>query len=306
MRSRKVSMVETPKPRTHLLSRFIMTTFIVLVILYVAGFVMVRTAGFASFVEERLEMDLGMPVRVAQTRAAWNLDLIVEGIESVPPGEKLSEPGIVCDQAVMRWTLKGLIRPDLPPVHRVELEGLRIAFVPDAEGGWAPAALSGIADWLAGHLGVRIEQPQPQSEKDPAGKGGGKLRSRKDREARHYEKMSARLRDAAVEWKDEEGDVMAGADGINLDVTPVEFPNRTMRHFLLQIAGLRTGDGSSGTDLHLELLQTEGQALILGFQVERRGAASTGGGTAKAVPGPTSNEEVTEFIRDSLQDALDP
>ena len=256
--------------------RAIRTIFVVLCILYVAVLIAARTAGFRDLVAERLERRLGMPIRIKTSHVNWRFDTTLGGF-ATESSKKSNEGSVRAKQVRLAWSVAGVLGGKGPALRSVELDDAAIVFAAKPGEAWAPAALAPLGDFLAKWLELDIDHPA-------AGGAGGKKDSEEaeevaaapDVEPPNVDKISVRMTGGRISWRESDKDV-ASVDGIELTSTPVELPNRRLIHRNLRVAHVANRAGPSMRNLHLEILETGDQRLVLVFNVERLSSSGHAG-----------------------------
>lgn len=140
------------------LRRFVITLLVLALMIYVAGFFLVRTEGFRYMVQERLTEAFGLSVTVGHT--AWLPDgtLVLEDV--VTAGFDGGAGGMVtgwqCDRVRLQWHIWDALMPGRGVLRRIEVLGGRVQFGADASDagfdGGSRFAFAGdvalLAEWL--------------------------------------------------------------------------------------------------------------------------------------------------------------
>ncbi len=258
-----------PPPRSNplvLAWRFVQTTLLILVILYVAALVISHTSGFRALAEERLGRALHAKIRVGKSHLTPGLDVVLGEL-------KLEETGVVvraraeCARAVMRWHLPRPLGSGALP--EIQLQGARISMAWQGDA-WHPRAFAEAADGVAKWMNI----PLPAKPKT-----AGRARDRMDdfMPAAADEKPSWRgprvrvaLEDGEVTWWTDRPEPVAAVTGLRLAVTPLEAPDRPMMHYLLEAREVSARGEILAAPLRLESLDTGDQRLMLEMMAGQR------------------------------------
>ena len=71
------------------------------------------------------------------------------------------------------------------------------------------------------------------------------------------------MRDGLLLWVDAEGQEMARAEGVSIDLTPLKLPSREAVHILLMVDRVFVSGRSTASRLRVELLRSEGVDTLL-------------------------------------------
>ena len=213
---------EGPRPMSPL-NRFLLTAGGVAGIVLVTGYFAVRTDGGRSFIEERLEKRLGMPVTIRETSVGWPYDLVMEDVATTGG----ADAGAFRVQTLrVGWRIGAGVRIAM---DRPELDLVR-----NVEGGWVPARFAKLG-----------ELPQ-QGIRDISRLTAG-----------FRKKTVLKLRDGRIRWTNAEGITLADAEGVRLDIAPIRLPSRRMIHHALGVYSGMGVDGLRFHDLEREWLADE-------------------------------------------------
>ena len=183
------------------LSRLLGMVIVVAVIVAVASYFAVRTAGFRDVVKGRLEHYLGQEVQVGETGMGWPFDLVVKDVatsgfgEPGVPGVRVAELRIGLGLCT-RWRV-ALHRPDL-------------TLTTTAQGEWRPSPFRRLGD-LPTRTVVDVS-----------------------RLAEGFrERIRLRITDGSVRWVDAEGTETASASGVDVRIERVRIPDETAFYYRL-------------------------------------------------------------------------
>ncbi len=248
----------------------IRTLLIVGVILYITGLFVGRTDGFASLVAQRVENVLGMPVRIGSTKltAAYGLkirDLVSEGTR------RESSPGIRASRVSIEWRWSDLWRRGRVGIAHLELEKPVVVFAEQEKGGWAPAPLADVGEFLLKQMQFSLPvRGQTRADAAPAAE---KAETQGKRNREKYEltagltklDMTVSIRRGDVVWWTGGGAPAASIEGVDLFVTPLHLPGRELTHYLLKVDRAASTAGPGMRDLTIELLDMADQQVVLRF-----------------------------------------
>jgi hypothetical protein len=295
----RVSVVTEPGPRTHFVTRFISTTFILGLVGYVALYLAARTDGFRSFAQDYLGERLGVPVHIGKARATPALNVFFENLTSLRSNDEVAA-SFRADRVDLRWSLANGFRPEKPILREVEIKGLTISFAPAAAGGWEPAAFEPLAVRLAEWSGFEVEAP-PAADLASAAEPEEKDTTRRIGPA-FWDGCSVLIRDSRMLWWGRGGEEQAFAEGVEFESTPIAVPSRDLQHFRLSIESARASNGRRLKDYDFELLRTGSHNIVLacGGDVGMRPAGTVG--TAPPAAGPDSAANAPQLIEGGAGD----
>lgn len=271
-KQRKSFIEDEPEPaaaKGHLIVRFTMTTLIMVAVIYVGLFLVFRTNGFLSYVEEKLSERLGLTMRVQKVSSDLRLNILIYGVVSEGV-ERKGEAGIKAEKMKITWSLAGLVRPGRHAVSGIELEKGRLSMAPDDTGAWAPAVLGDMGSRMAKWGGFEL---QKKAAKPAAGStgvtnaGSGEVKVAEKPEV--TEDLRVKISGGSVLWWDGQGKELAHIEGLHLSRTPVVLPNRQLVHYIMGFdeAAVVNG-GRQFNRLNVELLVTEKRTMVLDFTTD--------------------------------------
>lgn len=252
------------------------TTFVLMMIAYMAGLVIGRTDGFRSIVAERLGELLGQPVKVERVSLGLSYALTVEGI--VTEGtRRLNSPGVRIGRlrAAPRWS--DVWRRGRVGLAQLEIEKAALVFERDEEGRWAPEALAGYAELLAKQLHFSFPPPEavfaaPAAARDASGEQSrNRRRSARPLLAAPDPSTPApriAVRRGEIAWWVDNSAPFASVEGLAVSMTPLEAPGRRMIHYRIDVKRAASRGGQALRDASLELLDIGDQRLVLRFTAE--------------------------------------
>ena len=146
-----------------LIPHVLMVVVLLAAIAYASALLAAHTDGFRSYVQDRLEKAVGMPLRVGRIRATPALTLILETVTG-PEQLVAGMPGLQADRVVLEWNFGGFFRRDTSNLSRVELRNLYLSLSVDEKGQWQPASVAAFAARLCGWLGASVAESAGESE----------------------------------------------------------------------------------------------------------------------------------------------
>ena len=279
----RVDEAPPPPPHRFSLIGFVKTTLAVLAVAYVAAYLASRTRGFRSYLEGFLEDRLGMPVQIGGARATWQLDVVLREVES----RGASQPGAAgfsAEEAVFRWSPVRFGKRRLGSArYTLEVVRGRLSFAPGESGGWEPAVFDKVRSWLekwAGFSVPRVKEAVPAVAAKPEAEGEGGAKPPVRLKPDFWERMNLSITEGDVVWWGRDGALIASAEGVELQVTPVRLPKRRMVHYLLTAETAQPAPGRSVQNLTLELLRAGSNEIVLAYAGEWQ----------KVLPGDSSSD----------------
>ncbi len=246
-----------------------------LAILYVAGQVMARTAGFRDLVGQRLEARLGLPVKIEGSSVNWRFDLTLDSLVTEGTKRKNS-PGLRARRVHLAWSFRDLWRRGIT-LRAVELDRCAVVFGRAVDGGWTPREFQPLSDVLGQWLEFDLRAPARDT-----GQAGGKESAREPDAGREGRSWRDQVKDsgtrltldqAEVTWWGDGDTPLATVEGIGLNVTPVRVPGRELTHVKLEVRQAVAQSGDVVRNLHVELLDIGSKQMVLGFEAERQAPA---------------------------------
>ncbi|MFH0881117.1 MAG: hypothetical protein V2A34_15505, partial [Lentisphaerota bacterium] len=221
---------EAPAPRHSVTAVVVWTTLVVMIILYGGFFFMTRTDGFRSYLAEYFTDRLGMPVKIggSQSGLAMNITLS-DFVAGDTNGTSLA--GVKIGKAELRWAFRNLFHPGVSAITSLDLDYCQISFGMNEKGVWEPAALGQLSSLLDRWSGGRINPSGEQKKEEES--GGETAPAEKKGLSLSLDRMPIKVSNSRVIWWGAQREEMAFIDGLNLTVTPVALPNRSMKHYHL-------------------------------------------------------------------------
>jgi hypothetical protein len=221
--------VVTSGGRSGTIFRFLVISFILLVIILTAGWFAVRSDGCRDLIESQLSKQLGLKVTIEQSRIGWPYVLVLENVRT-PDFEAAGTPGfsvveVRLGRRLREWSL--ILRQ---PILRVKEE---------TPGSWEPAALARLADLNNARIADLVRATD-----------GVRSKSR------------LKLRGGALAWLNADGAEIAGVRDVDFTLLPVRLGERRLHYYNLNIY---RADGialAQGRDLHWEWLTTRELEVI--------------------------------------------
>lgn len=310
--------------RGHFIVRVTMTTLIMAAVVYVGLFLVFRTNGFLSYVEEKLSERLNMAIRVRKVSSDLRLNILIYGVAS-EGGERKGEPGFMAEKVKIIWSLAGLVRPGRHAMSGIEMEKGRLSMAPGDAGEWEPAVLGDLSSRLAKWGGF---DSQKKTAPRPAGSivvtnaangetGTGLTAGGSDA----FEDVRVKITGGSIVWWDGQGKDLARIDGLHLSRTPVALPNRRLVHYIMGFDKALVVDGGRQFNrLNVELLVTEKRTMVLDFSTDWKPGSHSGRGLKKSVSEKTesrspeqdlmsltetedTSERLATFLRESTGEA---
>jgi hypothetical protein len=207
------------------LSRFVITVLVIAAILMVTLVFAVKTEGGRSFVQSWLARQLGMELTIDGARIGFPFALVIEDVVS-----KAAEPGgkpILKAQEIS-------IAPGMRGGWELSIRRGALNLMKTDSGDWNPAIFSRLGDVASRNI----------AEVSRVMRNVGK-------------NMSLHISESTINWMSSSGAIIAGVNGLALDVTPIELPSRHMQHFRLSVYSAHDADGLIVNDIEREWLSCD-------------------------------------------------
>lgn len=265
-------MTEEIPDTDHPARGFIVGVVLLAAIAYAGLYAAFRMNGFRTYVEERLEARLGLPVAIQKVYGTAGLNLVMEQVAS-SESDKLGRPGFRAREVRIEWSLRGLVTPKRPMVTRLVLDHPVMAFAPREEGGWAPVALERLGTWLAewGGFQQAAAAPAPatgEADSPTTTASTQDVAKAETLSASFWEQIDLEVEGGRLTWWDGAGNELAGAEGVRLLVTHVELPTRPLTHYYLSLDDGRLGPNRPVRQFTFEMLKAGDQQIILGLAAD--------------------------------------
>lgn len=252
----------------RLFFRFFNTLLVLSIIAYGAVRAMTFTAGFKSLIEEQVLARFDLPVTIGKVRSNWSCDLEFSDVATTNVSD-VATGGIRAQRIDLEWSLADLLRGRPWDLRRIGVAGCTITFVA-RDGAWDPAALAPLSSWLAKWLEVGLPAP---SNTVPVATTNSNVKA--TAEAARVDRWSNTVfsvRDMTLKWMIGATGEVSSAEGVWVDVAPLQVPDRKFRYYHLKLNVARSPDGSTIRNVDLELLDTGDQQVVLGLKAERQKA----------------------------------
>lgn len=242
------------------------------VILYGAAQIMARTAGFRDLVGQQLEARLGLPVKIEDSRVNARFDLTLENV--VTEGTKRPDsPGLRAKRMYFAWSLADWLRGGLG-VRAVDLEGCKVVLRRDDSGGWAPREFQPLSDvlgkWLEFDLAPATNATARADQEAATNGYPAKAKSDAWQDKIRAARVRFSLTRGEVIWWSGGSAELASVKGVDLHVTPVEVPGRSLTHLRLTVDQAISEKGERVSDVQVELLDAGDRQFVLGFEAARQ------------------------------------
>ncbi|NCA83585.1 MAG: hypothetical protein EOM72_12750 [Opitutae bacterium] len=234
---------------------------LLLLLVYGALQLFVRTGFFRARVEAELSRLTGMEMRAGRIRATESLNLRIRDVISVS-----KDAGLEARTVRIRWRL---FRPQgVSMLESVRVDGLAVTFAPDEEGVVQPAFLGRVSRMVLDSAGASLPDAAgamaPPDADSPA--AGGDF----------PEKMGGpvEIRWASARWQDAAGNLLASVSNLELIWVAMALPNGgRVSHLDCRAAEVKVVNGPRITGLHVELLDAGGRRFLMDLDASDWGAA---------------------------------
>ncbi|MFH0908581.1 MAG: hypothetical protein V1929_07455 [bacterium] len=254
----------------RLFFRFFNTLLVLAVIVYGAARAMTFTAGFKNLVEEQILAKFDLPVTIGRVRSNWSCDLEFSDVVSTNMGD-VATGGFRAQRIDLEWSLADALRGRAWNLRKVGVMGCTITFVA-RDGAWEPAALAPLLSWLARWLEVSF--PASSNAASAATTNADVNAAAVAVRADGWSKAVFSVRDMTLTWTIGGTGELATAEGVWIDVAPIQVPDREFRYYHLKLTAARAPDGTTIRNVDLEILDTGDQQVVLGFKAERQKAGN--------------------------------
>lgn len=245
--------------------RFMFKVLLLVAIIYAGLQILVRTDFFQSRVEDELSRLAGMEVRVGRIRAAESLNLRIHDAVGVS-----DVAGIEVHYARLRWRF---FRPwGTPMLQSLRVDGMSLTIAPDAQGVLQPRFLGALSQKLFEGIGI----PMPQAAQTAGAKtSGGSERGGKElRPPFEWLQGPMILRGVNIRWNDDEGNLLASVNGLDLMWSTMVTPNGgRVSHVECRAAEINIVKGPKINGLHLELVEADGKRFLVALNAVDWGTA---------------------------------
>ncbi len=225
-----------------------------------------RTGGFRSLAEERLSAAVGMPVKIGNSYARWNLDLVFENVRTVDNG-RANQPGIRVRRLELDWTFAKSLKAAHWMPTRISMEDGSITFATTVTGQWEPSALAPMSEQVASWLGVKLKtHVRPDVEAAPS---AAPARPSVETGSARQLACGISAHNFEVQWWADGDAALAAMRGLNVDATPMLTPGRSITHYLVKLDEVKGANNFEMNDATLELLDVGDQQVVLAFHSQR-------------------------------------
>ncbi len=225
------------------ITRFWLTLFFVLLVVYATVMVIGRLAGFRDLVRQRLELLTGVALTIDEVRLTPGLNLRVKDIVEVTTNDL---PALRVGEAVVDWKLSGLLRGTAWPFRSLKLRDAEVRFRMAAGGTWMP-----LPD-LAGALLPWVSAGHRHDESNIS-------------EWMRVNHMRMSVRGGLMAWLPDGTNDLPHTiiEGIDFDAASVRPFGDPVGWFNLRIKRAQTGDEAWLRDLELEWLRASDQDVVI-------------------------------------------
>ena len=226
-----------------LIPHVLMVIVLLAAIAYVAALLAVHTDGFRSYVQDRLEKVVGMPLRVGRIRATPALTLILEMVTG-PEQLVAGMPGLQAGRIVLAWNFGGLFRRDMSNLRRVELQDVYLSLNVDESGQWQPSSVAAFARRLCGWLGVSVAD----------GGDGGEL-------SLNLARVELDMKEVRIVWWDRDGE-RAQLTGIEGQCSSVRLGRREVLYRDLSAESVSVRGATATQNARTEFIEVGDRVIV--------------------------------------------
>lgn len=229
-------------------------------IAYITSLLVSRTEGFRSLVADRLEREIGLPVKIGGSHAKLNLDLVLESIRTEDDGRQ-NQPGVRASRVELEWSPWRSLRRGRIALDAVTVVTGDVTFATTVSGQWEPAPIAPLSEKVASWIGLDLKRHvKPDAAVAPrASSGKPKEKSEKRRSA----PPRLRIRNVDVSWWTE-GDAPIGQlRGLSLTASSLAADDRVITHYVLKLGSAEGAKGFRADDVTLELVDAGDQQVVL-------------------------------------------
>lgn len=286
----------------HGLLRLLDTVLVIGLICYAGVFLLLRTDGFKSYIQQLLADRYRWPVTIGKMSCDARLDLTAEGVAWGKTGIP-GVPGLRIDKARVRWSLRAPGRHGWWRVTGVELDNVELDLAPAPRSLAVPPFLRSLNERIAAWGGTG--QPAAAESAGETGEsvvpGEGRAPGGWPTESIDWAVRNARLtcwNAATQQW--------ISVTGLDLTLSPVQLPNRQFLHCFLELQAVEWPGTGRLSDVVFETIKIDGKNVIINFQADgRRAVAPVVPSAADFRAGATQTEGAggTRLL-DALRDVL--
>ena len=252
-----------------------------LFILYAALLAASRTDGFRSLVEDRLSSRVGYNIAINRLALSLGLDLRLEEVSLTEEGRP--EPFLKVDAADLTFEWANLFRQGQGVIRQITVNEPDLLIRERGDSGWQPAALGEPMERIVHAAGLkfrpdRLEQstfkvvlkepgemdkPEQVVQQEESAQAGGSL----DDMAAELQAVQVHINDGIIRWLGKDGQIMASLQGLELHVTPLDVPGRSMHHYKAVMNQLRVQHQVT-KNLRIEMMILEDNQIVLGLDAD--------------------------------------
>lgn len=239
-------------------------TALVVLLVYGALQILVRTNFFRARVEAELSRLVGMEMRVGRIRATESLNLRFRDVISVS-----EVAGIEARLTRLRWRI---FRPrGEPMLESIRMDGLALTIAPDENGVLQPPFLGALSKKAFEWTGLPAPEPVAAA-KTPGGAAPKEVAPA--REPAHWSSGPLVFRGVSVRWQDAQGNLLATVSGMDLTWVSMALPNGgRVGHVDCRAAEVKVVKGPRITGLHVELIDAGDRQFLVALEAADWGSA---------------------------------
>jgi hypothetical protein len=267
---------EAPKRRGFFsgLRGFIVTTLLLIGLLYGAIYVIGLMDGFRAFLEDHLKASLDIRVKLTKAWLTPSLNLEFEGLSTENFGRK-GMPGLQIQRGKIEWTVTDETGWHLPKVRRAVVRGVSVHFAPDDYGRWEPAPLAAVGEKVADWCGFKVAAPKAEKPLPSLEKKTGEATKTPPDIAALLRELRLEIADARLSWSDADGNELACATKLRLAIQPIILPSREVTHYWLRVDEIIRADGRRAHDIRVEFFDLGEQKMMLELRADWIGLKPT-------------------------------
>ncbi len=278
--------LQTLLAKTHRLAVFlgslVWKALLLLIVLYAAMHLGVRTEWFRARVERELSALTGMEMRVGRIRATESLNLKIRDVISLT-----QDAGLELRLVRVRWRL---LRPrNAPIIESIRVDGWAATLAPDADGRMQPAGLGRLPGQILGWAGLQLpgisdEAPPADAEKDAKAPPPR-------RPLAWFAIGNLEMRWGSVRIQDANGQALAILSGLDVLRTTMILPEGDrITHYEFRAGLVQVDQGPRIAGLQVELIDTGDRQFVSTLQATDWGAA----------PRPPNTEDDVRALLDAM------
>lgn len=241
---------------------FVVTTLLLIGLLYGAIYVIGLMDGFRAFLEDHLKSSLDIRVKITKAWLTPSLNLEFEGLSTENFGRK-GMPGLQIQKGKIEWTLADETGWHLPKVRRAVLRGVGVRFAPDDYGRWEPVPLAAVGEKVADWCGFKVAAPKPEKPLPTLEKKSGSDAKAPPDVAEMLRQLRLEIADAHLTWFDADGTELATASKLRLAIQPIILPSREVTHYWLRVDEVTRATGQRAHDIRVEFFDLGEKKIML-------------------------------------------